>query len=126
MYQVKSVEYINTFIAKRKEQVLQNRLRRKLLKGYDGRKNRPKPNLEPTQDVRINASRNYRANPANQIKLQARRIVYENVRKGSLKKLPCKCGNPIVQAHHHDYTKPLEIEWLCKQCHTKVHIKVVL
>lgn len=29
-----------------------------------------------------------------------------------------KDGRSLIQAHHHDYAKPLEIEWICHQCHT--------
>jgi hypothetical protein len=29
-----------------------------------------------------------------------------------------KC-NPI--AHHSDYSKPLDIEWLCNSCHERLH-----
>lgn len=45
----------------------------------------------------------------------AHRIVYVAVRNGSLKKGPCEvCGETkIVHAHHEDYSKPLEIKWLC-------------
>lgn len=33
-----------------------------------------------------------------------------------------KCGNTKhLQAHHNDYSKPLEVEWLCRSCHTKHH-----
>jgi hypothetical protein len=29
---------------------------------------------------------------------------------------PCK-----PQAHHFDYSKPLEVVWVCKACHTEFH-----
>lgn len=32
------------------------------------------------------------------------------------------CGvRPPIDRHHDDYTKPLEIKWLCRQCHMKWH-----
>ena len=30
-------------------------------------------------------------------------------------------SNKQIQAHHDDYTKPLEIRWLCDLCHKKWH-----
>lgn len=26
-----------------------------------------------------------------------------------------------LHGHHHDYDKPLEVEWLCKDCHIRRH-----
>lgn len=49
---------------------------------------------------------------------------YANVykRRGKLIQEPCaKCGDPKSQMHHHDYTKPLEVEWLCRRCHLAEH-----
>jgi len=39
---------------------------------------------------------------------------------------PCaNCsGTHDINAHHEDYTKPLEIIWLCKACHGKRHREI--
>jgi hypothetical protein len=53
------------------------------------------------------------------IKFKAWGAVSYAVRTGKLIKQPCKlCASTVrVQAHHHDYTKPLDVEWLCFKCH---------
>ncbi len=33
----------------------------------------------------------------------------------------CRATNAKVHAHHHDYSKPLDVEWLCKDCHWQQH-----
>jgi len=36
------------------------------------------------------------------------------------------CGNPKSQMHHDDYSKPLEVRWVCFKCHReKEHGQVV-
>jgi len=46
------------------------------------------------------------------------------VRDGRLIKHPCViCNNPKSEAHHHDYTKPLEVIWLCRIHHARLHHK---
>jgi hypothetical protein len=51
-------------------------------------------------------------------KCYARKIVSGAKRKGILVPKPCQvCENPKVEAHHKDYSKPLEILWLCKKHH---------
>lgn len=33
-------------------------------------------------------------------------------------------GRRIVHAHHDDYSKPLEVRWLCRTCHAMEHREV--
>lgn len=56
-------------------------------------------------------------------KYKARNAVNNAVRDGRLKKLPCEiCGAAEkVQAHHHDYLKPLDVIWLCTRHHGEEH-----
>ncbi len=49
-------------------------------------------------------------------KTKARAILGVYLRRGKMKRLPCRiCGNTDVQAHHPDYSKPLEVDWLCRK-----------
>ena len=53
------------------------------------------------------------------LKLKARRIIELLIRRKVLFKKPCKkCGkNGRIEAHHPDYSRPLEIIWLCPKHH---------
>jgi hypothetical protein len=35
----------------------------------------------------------------------------------------CK-SDENLQKHHPDYTKPLEIKWLCRKCHIELHKQI--
>ena len=52
-------------------------------------------------------------------KSKARSLINEAIRWGKVKRGKCKrCGtNKNVDAHHKDYSKPLEVEWYCRSCH---------
>ena len=48
--------------------------------------------------------------------------VYYALKTGKLTKTPCShCGNKKVEAHHEDYSKPLDVIWLCRSCHRMHH-----
>jgi len=52
----------------------------------------------------------------------ARSYANAYLRRGWLKKEPCgNCGNPESQMHHEDYSKPLDVRWLCRPCHMAEH-----
>lgn len=56
-------------------------------------------------------------------KLRARRKVHKAIRSGKLERQPCEvCGiTEDIHAHHDDYSKPLEVRWLCRKHHREVH-----
>lgn len=57
-------------------------------------------------------------------KYRANAMVQNALKKGILMKESCEnCGNQNTQAHHDDYSKPLEIRWLCHICHQWHHGK---
>lgn len=54
-------------------------------------------------------------------KIKARKAIYQAVKLGRIKRLPCiVCGKKKTEAHHADYSKPLEIIWYCKKHHFSV------
>lgn len=62
-------------------------------------------------------------------KYKARNAVSNALRSGKLIKQPCHvCGSKIgVQAHHVDYSRPLDVLWECFKCHReKEHGQIVV
>ena len=54
---------------------------------------------------------------------RARAKLIYHLGKGRIVKQPCRCGAENVQAHHPDYSKPLDVVWLCPGCHGMEHRK---
>lgn len=46
------------------------------------------------------------------------------VRDGRLTRQPCEiCGTEKSHGHHHDYSKPFDVKWLCRTHHVAEHLK---
>jgi hypothetical protein len=62
----------------------------------------------------------------NRLKKKAHQAVSYAVQKGKLVRQPCeRCGtNENVVAHHEDYSKPLDVVWLCKYHHKERHLEI--
>jgi len=80
---------------------------------------RARGNRQSAEDVK-----RYRKN--NPEKYKAHRAVAYAVRAGTLIPMSCKvCGQVDgVHAHHEDYSKPLDVQWLCPEHHHAAHKKV--
>lgn len=63
------------------------------------------------------------------IKIRARRIVNKSINDGKIVRPDiCQwCGedyfytDQAIEAHHEDHSKPMDIIWLCKECHAKCY-----
>ena len=56
------------------------------------------------------------------LKKTAWQKVQTALRNGSLEKEPCEeCGDIKVHAHHDDYSRPLDVRWLCHEHHMQKH-----
>lgn len=59
---------------------------------------------------------------ANPEKHQAHIILNNAITSGKIARKPCeKCGETKTEGHHEDYSKPLEVIWLCRKCHCHIH-----
>jgi len=59
---------------------------------------------------------------ANPVKRRAQSAVSNALRDGLLTKQPCHCcGSEAVEGHHPDYSRPLDVVWLCTAHHSELH-----
>jgi hypothetical protein len=57
------------------------------------------------------------------VKRKAHRAVRDAIRDGILRPGPCEvCGSTLdIHAHHDDYSRPLDVIWLCASHHMQLH-----
>jgi len=87
------------------------------VQAYDRRRSRTD---KRRKHLRENAKQWNKQNPDG---YKAHNAVNNALRDGKLKKEPCLgCGTiNRVHAHHSDYSKPLDVVWLCAKCHQRMH-----
>jgi hypothetical protein len=74
-------------------------------------------------DPKRHAEYSYAKRRKNPVRARAQAKLGYHVRKGNIVRQPCeKCGAP-AQAHHDDYSKPLDVRWLCPTHHGMEHRK---
>ena len=54
-------------------------------------------------------------------KRSAQVAVSNAIRDGRLERQPCEVCGEKAQAHHDDYSKPLDVRWLCPIHHGALH-----
>jgi len=55
-------------------------------------------------------------------KYKANYLLHNAVRDNRIQKQACRvCGDTSTEGHHPDYSKPLEVIWLCKKHHLELH-----
>jgi len=89
--------------------------------------------LRPERKLRARQSAHKYKKPAsgwrikNKEKYKAHIAVSNAVRDGRLKK-PERCercsGRYAIHGHHEDYSKPLDVIWLCRFCHGERHREI--
>lgn len=72
--------------------------------------------------MRITRPKHSELKPEAKLKANVRAKSKYLFKKGKIPKKPCEiCGNDCSQMHHPDYTKPEEVNWLCRPCHLEEH-----
>lgn len=65
-----------------------------------------------------------KTHPLNEIQRMkdiARSYLGVYLRRGKIKAQPCVSCGAKAQAHHPDYSKPLDVIWLCRKHHLELH-----
>lgn len=64
----------------------------------------------------------YATDPEHRRKQKSRSALGHALRDGIAERKPCaECGDSAAEAHHDDYDRPLDVRWLCRQCHEYEH-----
>lgn len=81
------------------------------------------PKLSEAERARLRQDfRKRYADPEKRRLHQVRSLTRHAIARGDLLRQPCEvCGAEQVEAHHDDYSRPLEVRWLCPVHHREHH-----
>ena len=97
---------------------------RKRYRESDDRKAAARKSAQSPAGIRSKVKSNERRRQEEPEKFRARHAVANGIRDGKIERgTECFfCGaTGKLHAHHQDYSKPLDIFWLCAPCHGKLH-----
>lgn len=81
------------------------------------------------QGRRMNREAIKRWRRKNPEKVLAHQILRDAIQKGEITRgdTCALCGSSSrIHGHHHDYSKPLDVTWLCNSCHAKLTVGVLI
>lgn len=113
----------------REEKLAKRREKRKLKRDeLNKRENERRKSPEFLAKAREYNRKYYRKTVKKQLPMrQAHKMVMYALKLGIMKR-PEKCENcgliGKVEGHHDDYTKPLDVKWFCKGCHSRHHNEI--
>ena len=80
---------------------------------------RKRSNLKHRVDLRKKITKRWEDQFPNRKKAQNK--LHNAVRDGKIKKQPCWVCGETAEAHHPDYSRPLDVVWLCTAHHRQTH-----
>lgn len=104
------------------EQAEKSRLRTRRWRSIEGNTDKLKAWRQLATSKRQNQIRSAIEKLVNPHKVWARNQALLAIRRGELVRKPCEvCGAEKTDSHHDDYSKPLDVRWLCRKHHNGFH-----
>ena len=88
----------------------------------DSRKNQRYCKICHNEHARNTRKKHKELSEEQKLKANCRSYLNTYLKRGKIIKQPCSvCNNQNSEAHHEDYTKPLDVIWLCREHHLEKH-----
>lgn len=71
--------------------------------------------------MRLHRPKHSALTPEQRARANARSYANTYLKRGKIQRKPCEVCGAKAQMHHHDYSKPLDVRWLCRKHHLDCH-----